>query len=101
MARKQPTKSEREFMGRVAALNCIVCANLGYPGSPAEIHHLRSGAGAGQRNGHRLCVPLCAPHHRTGPHGTAFHAGPKTWQQNFGTEMDLYHQTLELLGESE
>lgn len=101
MARKQPTKSEREWMGRVAELGCQVCRNLGTPGTPATLHHIRAGMGMGQRNDHWHILPLCKFHHQSGPHGDAFHAGPKVWQQRFGTEMDLYYQVLELLGEAE
>ena len=31
------TKAEREHMGSVAALGCIVCRNLGFGASPAEV----------------------------------------------------------------
>lgn len=57
-------------MGRVAALGCILCHYLGYGESPAEVHHVREGNGAMQRDDF-LTVPLCPEHHRgqTGLHG--------------------------------
>ena len=38
-------KSSRH-MARVAALGCILCRRLGYLGTPAEVHHIRTGTGA-------------------------------------------------------
>lgn len=84
-------------MDRVASLGCIVCLNLGYRDSPAEIHHTRAGAGGGQRSPHTETLPLCPPHHRTGGHGVAIHAGQKTWEDKYGTEANLLNQVEELL----
>jgi hypothetical protein len=94
MPRKQPTKAERQHLDRVARLGCIVC------GRPAEIHHLLNGAGMGQRADNYTCIPLCQAHHRTGGHGVAIHAGKKTWEQRFGTELELLERTRELLEEA-
>ncbi len=85
-------------MARVAALGCIVCRNLGYFDSPAEIHHVRYLAGGGQRASHMDVIPLCPLHHRTGGYGDAFHAGPGIWQATYGTERDLLRLTRELIG---
>jgi hypothetical protein len=30
-----------------------------------------------------------------GDYGEAFHAGPRVWQENFGTELELLAQTIE------
>ena len=88
------TKVEKQWLNDAASLGCVVCRNLGHGESPAEIHHLRTGYGLGQRAGHKKSIPLCHPHYRTGGHGVAFHAGSKTWQQNFGTELELHAQTV-------
>lgn len=42
---KSKTKAEKLHLSRVAALGCIVCRNLDYGESPAEIHHCSSGTG--------------------------------------------------------
>lgn len=84
---------------RVAALGCIVCRRiyLYYEDHicPAEIHHLRTGVGMAQKSD--KVIPLCPHHHRHGGHGQAFHAGKRKWESKFGTEMELWEATQELL----
>lgn len=92
------TAAEKRHMAAVARLGCIVCRRLGYGPTPAELHHPRSLAGMGQRAGHMDVLPLCAPHHRTGGHGVALHAGQRTWEANFGTEAELLEKVREILG---
>ncbi len=89
--------AEKAHLAAVVELGCIVCTMRGFPNTPAEIHHLRDGMGAGQRNDNYHVIPLCAIHHRTGPHGTAFHAGDKTWQAEFGTESELLERVTAML----
>lgn len=60
---------------------------------PANLHHLRTGKGMGQRG--EKCIPLCPDHHQEGP--TAFHRGRKTFERNHGTELELWEQVLRLL----
>lgn len=87
--RKTATKAERAYMSQQADAGCILCAHLGYPGTPAEIHHLRDGVGAGQRNSNLMTIPLCPEHHRgaTGFHGL----GRRAFERAYGvTEMDLW-----------
>ncbi|ECG8601162.1 DUF968 domain-containing protein [Salmonella enterica subsp. salamae] len=88
------TKVDRIWLSRVAALGCIVCKNLGFGETPAEIHHVRTGQGAGQRADHRKTIPLCHQHHRVGGHGVAIHAGKKTWEQKYGSETELLIQVV-------
>ena len=90
-------KAEREHLNRITSLGCIVCRNNGYYGTPAEVHHIRSGQGIGQRASNYETLPLCPFHHRSGGYGNAFHAGPKVWQEKFGTERELLAQVQELL----
>ena len=73
----------RQYKSAVAKYGCILCAGR------AELHHIRAGMGAGQRNDDWNILPLCPAHHRTGGHGVAFHAGQKTWEKNYGTEIEL------------
>ena len=88
------TNAEKLWMSDAASLGCVVCRNLGYGPSEAEIHHLRAGMGMSQRSSDDKSIPLCPPHHRTGGHGVAFHAGPSIWQRKFGTELALHAQTV-------
>lgn len=88
------TSAEREHLGKVASLGCIVCRNLGLGKTPAEVHHLRAFAGTGQRAKHKQTIPLCAAHHRTGAGGAiAFHRAPGQFQATYGTETALLRQT--------
>jgi hypothetical protein len=81
-------------MDRVVSLGCVVCRNLGYGESPAEYHHIREGAGAGEKSGDFLGIPLCPMHHRSGGHGVAFHAGQRQFEAVYGSELDLLNQTI-------
>lgn len=92
-ARPRATTIEREYMSVVAGLACIVCRNLGFGESPAEVHHVRYLAGAGQRSSNFDTLPLCPNHHRLGGYGVAYHAGPEEWERRYGTEADLLAQT--------
>lgn len=97
MAKKAPTKAEREHMERVASLGCIACYNLGYDDTPAEIHHITTGVGMGQRASNYQVIPLCHTHHRTGGPGVAIHAGKETWELRHGREIDLLEQVRGML----
>lgn len=90
-------KADSEHIGKVVALECIACQKIGYYDTPAEFHHLRSGAGLSQRSSHKRGIPLCPTHHRTGGYGVAFHAGQKAWEAKFGSEEDLYAEVMEAL----
>ena len=79
------TKAERAYFNKVVELGCIVCR------MPAEIHHLRTGAGMGMKS--KDVIPLCSNHHRNGGHGVAIHAGRLAFEANFGTELELLEKT--------
>jgi hypothetical protein len=89
--------ADKSHLDRVANLGCIVCLNLGFIDSPAEIHHPRTGQGMSQRARHQDAIPLCPRHHRTGGFGVAIHAGQKTWEAKYGTELELLAQVKKLL----
>ena len=91
------TNEERRYLSRVAELGCLVCRRMGYPGTPAEIHHKRAGTGAGRRSSHFDAMPLCPEHHRgkTGIHGLGTKGFPKHWGYN---EDDLLQDVRDLLG---
>lgn len=85
---KRATAEERRHMSRIAEQGCVLCAYLGLGETRAEIHHLRHGMGAGQRNSNLMTIPLCPEHHRgrTGFHGM----GRRAFEREYGvTELDL------------
>lgn len=90
-SRPRHTAAEDRHLAAVAALGCLVC------GAHAEVHHVRSGCGVGQRASHFKVLPLCPGHHREGGFGVAFHAGPREWQRRYGTEDDLLARVADLL----
>lgn len=90
------TVVEHRFLDALAAQGCVLCRHLGYPGTPAEIHHLRAGMGAGQRNTNDNAIPLCPEHHRgnTGYHGL----GRRAFERTYGvTELDLLREAWEVM----
>ena len=91
------TAAEKRHMSRVAELGCAVCRRMGYPGTPAELHHPRAGTGGGRRASNWDVLPACPEHHRgaTGFHGLGTKGFPKHW--GF-TEADLLDDVRELLG---
>ena len=78
---KYKTKSERDYMSRVADLGCICC------GQPAELHHPRKHTGLGLRSSHFDVIPLCPNHHRLGK--VSVHLGKAQFERTFGTEKEL------------
>jgi hypothetical protein len=84
----------KRHMGRVAENCCVLCKRLGYGRTPAEVHHARTGVGAGQRNSDWLTMGLCPEHHRgaSGVHGL----GVRAFERTYGvTELELVAETLE------
>lgn len=90
-------RKERAHLNAVASLGCIVCRDLGFEDSPAECHHIRTGKGR-TRASHYETLPLCPKHHRIGGPGVAFHAGPKIWQEHYGSELELLARVNEEVG---
>ena len=88
------TKREKAYMDRVAALGCVVCRNLGYGETPAQIHHIRYGQGMAQRSSNHFVIPLCPQHHTDGGKGVAIHAGQQAFEAIYGSELDLLAQTI-------
>jgi hypothetical protein len=88
---KSKTKVEKQWLSDVASLGCIVCRNLEYGETPAEIHHIRVGTGMAQRASHFDVIPLCPRHHRLG--SEAYHSAPANWEARFGQQTDLVQQT--------
>ena len=92
------TKDERDHYDRIARNGCVVCLLAGYGFSPCEIHHIRTGTGAGRKSHWSKAVGLCPTHHRLGGHGVAIHAGVKAFERAIGmTELELVDKQLEIL----
>lgn len=85
-------KSAKRHKDRAAGIGCILCALLGMPGTPAQLHHPREGQGAAQRANDWLVIPLCDEHHtgKTGIHGMGRSAFESRYRL---TEMDLLAET--------
>ena len=82
----------RRYMGKVAALGCAICRRLGLGASPAQVHHMRTGVGAGRRASDFETIPLCYEHHQggSGIHGM----GRKAFEREYGvTEIELVAET--------
>jgi hypothetical protein len=93
--------AERKHLAALVDIGCIACLIVGIKTPQVEIHHLRSGAGMGQRSNHYRAIPLCAPHHRTGGHGIALHAGQKAFEEKYGTEEHLLQETMKHINQGE
>ena len=89
------TKKEKLHMSQVAELGCICCNKLGFPGSPAQLHHIKNQTGVGRKSSHYEVIPLCNFHHVGSEE--AYHFSPKTFTEKFGSQEDLLKETLELL----
>lgn len=85
----------QKYLSKISELGCIVCRKWFGVYSSAEIHHLRTDAGIGQRG--EKVIPLCPKHHRTGGYGIAFHAGKRRFEELYGTEEELWKLVQNLL----
>jgi hypothetical protein len=86
-------KDTKRLYGRIAALGCILCRQLGYNDTPCEIHHIRR---YGMKRDNAPAIGLCPEHHRgnTGVHGL----GKKSFAKTYGlSEEDLLELTNKLL----
>lgn len=95
---KYKSKEETDHYERISNHGCIACFVLGYGYSPTEIHHIRTGTGAGQKSHWSKAIGLCPTHHRLGGSGLAIHSGIKSFEKYIGmTEVDLLSKQLDLL----
>lgn len=91
------TKDERAFLSDLVGTGCALCRLNGYEGTPAEVHHVRTGVGVGRRSSHWRTIPLCPEHHRgaSGFHGL----GRRLWEQTYGISelglMDFARKSLQ------
>lgn len=86
-------------MALVASLGCALCRRIGFPGTPAQVHHPRNHTGLALRASHKEAIPLCIEHHlgKTGVH----ELGRKgLFELTYGfSESDLVEDTRKLMEE--
>ena len=99
--RKARSKATKAHMSRVAELGCIACLIAGTPGTPPELHHPRTNAGAGQKSPDRDVIPLCHAHHRGTQHPRvpSIHLDRLKFIEAFGSEAELLAMVREQLAE--
>lgn len=95
MSKASKTKSDKEYMTLAAMGGCIACRKDGRPGTPAQLHHPRSKAGAGERGPHNETYALCPMHHLTGEGGVvAVHLDPEAFHLLYGSDEELSRETM-------
>ena len=77
---------------KVSELGCILCADLGFAGTPANLHHVREGQGMSQRASDWLVIPLCKQHHQ-GKGG--IHDKEEFYRRYRMDELDLLAMTIQ------
>ena len=91
------TKSNKEklHMSIVAGLGCLICNKMGFPDSPAELHHIKDKTGMGRKASNFEVIPLCPRHHRHGV--AAYHYRPTSFTKKLGTQKELLNETLTMV----
>ena len=88
-------KHRKEHLSKVAGLGCIICKKMGFPNSPAEIHHIKDRKGMSKKASDFETIPLCPNHHRNGVE--SYHYSPKKFNKKWGTQKELLDFTLTLV----
>lgn len=81
-------------MRRVVEYGCIACRKDGHFFEPAQVHHITSGF---RRMGHLFTIPLCPGHH-TGTDRPSVHGAKRTFEQQYGTQLELLAELQVALG---
>ncbi len=103
MKGRAPNKDEKEFMDKMCEIGCIVCLNLDYETPEVTPHHME---GKTRPGAHYKIIPLCSNHHQVpdikgrwvSRHGPGKNTGKALFEEEYGTEEELYSQCLEILG---
>ena len=96
----QPTPAAVEARNaKLRDLGCIACLINGYPGTPPELHHPRSGTAGGQRASDLETIGLCPAHHRgtDHPHTSSIHLDKPGFVAQYGTEAELLERVNGLI----
>lgn len=92
--------SRKEWKRHCYELGCTPCITMGYHETPCSFHHMKVGMGYAQRNDDYLGFGCCPTHHQ---HGTkdepSYHGQPAEFEAKFGTEVDLWLLTIQLVRE--
>ena len=72
---------------------------MGFPGSPAELHHIISNTGMGKKANNYEVIPLCPHHHRNSEE--SYHQSPKDFTEKWGSQENLLIETLERKADQE
>ena len=92
--KRNGTSAGKRWMARIAQLPCLLCELIGVPSSgKVDVHHVRDGAGAGQRNSDWLTIPLCHDQCHQGPQG--LHGDKSRLRLAAVTELDLLAMTIQ------
>lgn len=83
-------------MGRVARVPCVICARMGLGDTPAQVHHLKYGSGASDRQSDFLTIAVC-PEHHTGPSGIHQLKEHGLYLRYKCSELDLLADTLKAI----
>lgn len=98
-AKRNGTAAGKRYMGRVAALPCVLCELIGQAQQgKTDVHHLREDVGAGQRNSDFLTAALCHEACHQGPQG--IHGDRSRLRLAGVTELDLLALTIAKLQEA-
>jgi len=81
------TAAEKRYMGAVASIPCVACGAEG-----VHVHHMRFGAGMGQKNSPFLTIALCPGCHQG---ELSIHSSKKQFEAIFGNELHLLAKTIE------
>lgn len=99
---KPITKADRKRFEALRNLGCIACRLDGFPGIPAEIHHITD---CGRRMGHQYSIPLCVWQHRGVAESIYDHfKGPslalskRDFVERYGTELELLAKVNRMIG---
>lgn len=81
-------------------LGCICCRLDGWGFVAPEIHHPRSGTGAGQKASDLHGLPICPAHHRGTAHPSisSIHLDKLNFIARYGTEAELLARVNRMIG---
>lgn len=98
MKGRAPTADEARFMDAIASLGCIACKKDGWENPRVSIHHID---GRTKPGAHFLILPLCGAHHQQDDSDPvqriSLHGRRATFQAQYGTELELLAECLEML----
>ena len=98
-AKRNGTAAGKRYMARVAELPCVLCELIGQAQQgKSDVHHIRDGVGAAQRNSDMLTVALCHEACHQGPQG--IHGDKSRLRLAGVTELDLLALTIAKLQEA-